>query len=91
MENKILSIYRDETKILTWFIWRIFFPRFFALHYQKSMEFLSSLVIPQLLYKFFYIITSKALFNKSSRIGWNTVVHRTVWNTNEDRNSIDVC
>ena len=45
MENKISSLYWDETQILTWFIWwNIFFQKMFALYYQKSMEFLSALV-----------------------------------------------
>ena len=44
MENKISSLYSDETKILTWFKWRKLFSKIFALYYQKSMEFLSSLV-----------------------------------------------
>ena len=47
MENKISSLYRDETQIFTWFNMVYggkFFPSVFALYYQKSMEFLSSLL-----------------------------------------------
>ena len=37
MENKILSLYRDETKILTWFILRkIFFQDFLPYTINKS-------------------------------------------------------
>ena len=44
VENFFSIPISGRNKIFTSFIWRKFFPRFFALYYQKSMEFLSSLV-----------------------------------------------
>ena len=45
MVEKKSSLYRDETKIFYMVHMKEFiFPRFFAFYFQKSMEFLSSLV-----------------------------------------------
>ena len=66
MENKISVLYRDETKILTWFIWRkIFFQEYLHYTIKNQWSFYPRSYSTLLLSKLFHTITSKASFNKT--------------------------
>ena len=80
-EKKISSLYRDETTILTWFIWRNkFFPTLFALYLRKSKEFLSSLV--------FHTVLWTTVFHHILLFLLNKILLVILWN-NLNSNSVE--